>query len=74
MNILQGDWPEDRIRQAAVRYEVMRRLPPQMHARVWHHTLNHSSIDAIIDRIAGAIQADSNRLLCEIVEGVLTET
>lgn len=71
MTILHGDWPPERLRQAAFRYEVLRRIPPYLHAMIWIYTLNHSSLDEIVDRIGAAMEAGPERLLAEIVAEVI---
>lgn len=74
MTILHGDWPQERLRQAAWRYEVLRRIPPELHAKIWIHTLNHSTLDEIVDRIGAAMEAGPDRLLAEIVADIIGGT
>ena len=71
MSTLAGDWPEDRLRQAARRYETLRRIPPYLHTKIWVYTLKRSTLDQIIDRIADEIERDTVLTLAEIVNGVL---
>jgi hypothetical protein len=74
VTILHGDWPPERLRQAAFRYEVLRRIPPYLHQKIWIHTLNHSSFDEIVDRVGAAIERYPDELLSEIVCFVLDNT
>lgn len=58
--------------QAAFRYEVLRRIPPYLHQKIWIHTLNHSSLDEIVDRIGAAMEVGPQRMLSDIVSEVLS--
>lgn len=71
MTILHGDWPPERLKQAAWRYEVLRRIPPCMHKKIWIHTLNHSTLEEIVDQIGAAMEAWPSRLLADIVSDVI---
>jgi hypothetical protein len=72
MTIIHGDWPPSRFIQAAFRYEVLRKIPPYLHAKIWIHTLNHSTLDEIVDRIGAAMEVGPERLLSDIVAEVLS--
>ena len=71
MNILKGHWPPERIRQAAWRYEILRRLPPYLHQKIWHYTLSHSTLDDVVDAIGAEMEARPERLLDAIVDEVI---
>jgi hypothetical protein len=58
--------------QAARRYEVLRKIPPYLHQKIWIHTLNHSTLDEIVDRIGAAMDVGPERMLCDIVNDVLS--
>jgi hypothetical protein len=58
--------------QAAFRYEVLRKIPPYLHQKIWIHTLNHSSLDEIVDRIGAAMDVGPERMLSDIVNDVLS--
>ena len=72
MTIIHGDWPPSRFYQEAFRYEVLRKIPPYLHQKIWIHTLNHSTLDEIVDRIGAAMEVGPERLLSEIVSEVLS--
>jgi len=58
--------------QAARRYEVLRKIPPYLHQKIWIHTLNHSSLDEIVDRIGAAMVVGPERMLGDIVSEALS--
>jgi hypothetical protein len=58
--------------QAARRYEVLRKIPPYLHQKIWIHTLNHSSLDEIVDRIGAAMAVWPERMLSDIVSEALS--
>ena len=58
--------------QAARRYEVLRKIPPYLHQKIWIHTLNHSTLDEIVDRIGAAMDVWPERMLNDIVNDALS--
>ena len=71
MNILHDDWPLERLRQAAWRYEVLRRIPPYLHQMIWIYTLKHSTLDEVVDRIGAELESRPERHLGDIVSEVI---